>query len=412
MTLKEEIERLRGEPIGEFVGDPMDIPCIETSDAEALCRHPVVSVHMLTYNHEPYIRQAIEGVMMQKTDFEYELVIGEDCSTDKTREICFEYQKRYPDRVRVLWSHENSYLHMHPAGGNYQRTMARCRGEFIAFCEGDDYWTDPRKLQKQVDVMRKHDNVSICFCRVPVLCQETGEMTSQRTDRAPCGVMPGGDVNRALILGLQDRRWLVGQYCMETAGVLFRRHAYEEGRLASVEKWILSYDDLFSFERCLMRGDACFMSDEMAVYRKHESGLTRSREYEYCILRDGTMIRCHLAEALYGLSRRDALRLLGDRIICSICWSLACGGEGYVRTIRSVFACELVRDAFRAQPRKLPAVIMLILLFLHGIPFVRNRLFGLFRRLSGPWVGQGEALAIFRRAGFAVSQDSCFAILP
>ena len=88
MTLKEELEILRGEPIGVFTGDPMDIPCIETSDAEKLCKRPVVSVHMITYNHEPYIRQAIEGVMMQKTDFEFELIIGEDCSQDKTREIC------------------------------------------------------------------------------------------------------------------------------------------------------------------------------------------------------------------------------------------------------------------------------------------------------------------------------------
>ena len=74
MTLKEELEILRGEPIKVYEGDPMDIPCIETSDAEKLCKHPVVSVHMLAYNHEPFIRQAIEGVMMQKTDFEFELV--------------------------------------------------------------------------------------------------------------------------------------------------------------------------------------------------------------------------------------------------------------------------------------------------------------------------------------------------
>ena len=153
MTLKEELEILRGEPIKVFDGDPMDIPCIETSDPEKLCKHPVVSVHMITYNHEPYIRQAIEGVMMQKTNFEFELVIGEDCSQDKTREICFEYQKKYPDKIRVLWWHENLQKVSHPAGGNGRRTTAHCRGEFIAFCEGDDYWIDPLKLQKQVDVM-------------------------------------------------------------------------------------------------------------------------------------------------------------------------------------------------------------------------------------------------------------------
>ena len=152
MNLKEQLEIIRGESIQVFEGDPMDIPCIETSDAEKLCKNPVVSVHMITYNHEPYIRQAIEGVMMQKTDFEFELIIGEDASQDKTREICFEYQKKHPDKIRVLWWHEN----VSKLGGNSCRVYARCRGEFIAFCEGDDYWTDPLKLQKQVELIREN----------------------------------------------------------------------------------------------------------------------------------------------------------------------------------------------------------------------------------------------------------------
>ncbi len=124
----------------------MDIPCIETSDEEQICKHPVVSILMLTYNHEPYIQQAIEGVMMQRTDFQFELIIGEDASQDKTREICFEYQKRFPDKIRVLWWHENVTRY----GGNYLRVRARCRGKYIALCEGDDYWIDEYKLQKQV----------------------------------------------------------------------------------------------------------------------------------------------------------------------------------------------------------------------------------------------------------------------
>ena len=157
MTLKEELEVLRGEPIEVFDGDPMNIPCIETSDSEKLCKSPVVSVHMITFNHEPYIRQAIEGVLMQKADFEFELVIGDDCSQDKTREICFEYQKKYPDKIRVLWWHEN----VSKLGGNSRRVRARCRGEFIAFCEGDDYWTDDNKLKKQVELIRKYD-AGIC----------------------------------------------------------------------------------------------------------------------------------------------------------------------------------------------------------------------------------------------------------
>lgn len=156
MTLKEELEILRGEPIQVFTGDPKDIPCIETSDSEKLCKKPVVSVHMITYNHEPYIRQAIEGIMMQKADFEFELVIGEDASTDKTREICLEYQKKHPDKIRVLWWHEN----VSRLGGNSRRNFAHCRGEFVAFCEGDDYWTDANKLQRQINLLYAHPEYS------------------------------------------------------------------------------------------------------------------------------------------------------------------------------------------------------------------------------------------------------------
>lgn len=163
MTLKDNLEILHGEPIKVYAGDPLDIPCIETSDWEKLCKHPVVSINMITYNHEPYIRQAIEGVMMQKTDFEFELVIGEDCSQDKTREICFEYQRKYPDKIRVLWWHEN----VSKLGGNNNRVTARCRGEFVAYCEGDDYWTDPLKLQKQVRIIRDSQSIgAVAFNKI------------------------------------------------------------------------------------------------------------------------------------------------------------------------------------------------------------------------------------------------------
>ncbi len=155
MKLKDELEILLGEPLKLFDGDPLRIPCIETSDAEKLCRNPVVSVNMITYNHEPYIRQAIEGVLMQQTDFEFELVIGEDCSQDRTREICFEYQRRFPDKIRVLWWHENVLK----LGGNDRRVTAHCRGKYIALCEGDDYWTDPFKLKKQVTLIEESNCV-------------------------------------------------------------------------------------------------------------------------------------------------------------------------------------------------------------------------------------------------------------
>lgn len=141
--------------------DERQIPCIETSDAEQLCKHPLVSVNMQTYNHERFIRQAIEGVVMQETVFEYELILGEDCSTDRTREICFEYQKKFPDKIRVLWAEENVCRLFCQA--NVNRCFNRSRGKYIASCEGDDYWTDPKKLQKQVEYMEAHPGCAMTF---------------------------------------------------------------------------------------------------------------------------------------------------------------------------------------------------------------------------------------------------------
>lgn len=116
-----------------------------------------VSVHMITYNHEKYIAQALESVLMQKVSFDYEIVIGEDCSTDKTRNIVLAYQKRHPDSIHVLLPEKNL-----GAMRNSIQTFNACKGEYIAGLEGDDYWTSPHKLQKQVDYMDSHPNCALC----------------------------------------------------------------------------------------------------------------------------------------------------------------------------------------------------------------------------------------------------------
>jgi Glycosyltransferases involved in cell wall biogenesis len=102
---------------------------------------PLVSVCCITYNHEPYIAQAIEGMLMQKTDLPIELIIGEDCSTNRTRELVVDYQKKHPDIIRESTSEKNVGMHK-----NGQRMGKACRGEYIALCEGDDYWIELLKL--------------------------------------------------------------------------------------------------------------------------------------------------------------------------------------------------------------------------------------------------------------------------
>ena len=258
MTLKEELEILRGEPIEVFAGDPLDIPCIETSDPDKLCKNPVVSVHMITYNQEPYIRQAIEGVMMQKTDFEFELVIGEDCSQDKTREICFEYQKKYPDKIRVLWWHEN----VSKLGGNGRRTRAHCRGEFMAFCEGDDYWIDPHKLQKQVDIFHENPNIGLCFCGAVRYIQNNRCFEDWPLDFNP-GII---EKDRFFSMMVDDAWW--PRRTVATASVMFRSELYKtrSGRY-DIFKWKLRLGDLTMWTFLGIESDVYFLPDVTSVYR-------------------------------------------------------------------------------------------------------------------------------------------------
>ncbi len=113
---------------------------------------------MITYNHASFIAQAIEGVMLQKTSYPFELIIGEDCSTDETRKIAFEYQKKYPDVVRVITSEKNVGMK-----ANGLRTLKACRGAYIAFCEGDDYWQHPHKLQLQAAYLEQHPDCGLVY---------------------------------------------------------------------------------------------------------------------------------------------------------------------------------------------------------------------------------------------------------
>lgn len=125
---------------------------------------PLVSITCMTYNHERYIAQAIESFLMQETTFPYEILIGEDCSKDKTRSIVEEYQKRYPDKITLITSAENV-----GARKNGIRLRHAAKGKYIAICEGDDYWTDKHKLQRQVDFLESNANVVLVFHDVRVV---------------------------------------------------------------------------------------------------------------------------------------------------------------------------------------------------------------------------------------------------
>ncbi len=121
-----------------------------------------VNVFILTYNQEQFIAQTIESVLMQKTNFVYQVVIGEDCSNDATRSICENYMQQFPEKIKLLPALDNNIGLI----ANYMRTIKECNGKYIAICDGDDYWIDEYKLQKQVNFLESNPDFSIVYTKV------------------------------------------------------------------------------------------------------------------------------------------------------------------------------------------------------------------------------------------------------
>lgn len=124
-------------------------------------QQPLVSICSLVYNHESYLRQCLDGFVMQKTTFPFEVVIHDDASTDGSADIIREYAERYPDVFVPIYQTENQYSKGIKVSSTF--VFPRARGKYIALCEGDDYWTDPLKLQKQVDFLEANPDMTLCF---------------------------------------------------------------------------------------------------------------------------------------------------------------------------------------------------------------------------------------------------------
>ncbi|MBQ0142665.1 MAG: glycosyltransferase family 2 protein [Prevotellaceae bacterium] len=175
----------------------------------------LVSIVCITYNHEPYLRKALDGFLMQETNFPYEIILAEDCSTDGTRQICEEYKAKYPDRITYISRDYNV-----GGVGNERRAIAAARGKYLAFCEGDDYWIDPLKLQKQVDFMESHPDYSVCFTRYNKSFKSTGKGSRGAAD--------------ALFIGKEDADYItlsmdtaMNLWCTQYLTLLCRRDCYD-----------------------------------------------------------------------------------------------------------------------------------------------------------------------------------------
>lgn len=225
-------------------------------------RRPKVSVAVITFNHASFIAQALDGVLNQKANFEWEIVVGDDYSTDGTREILTSYAARHPDRIRLL-------LHPGRLGpdtpglegkNNLLATYAACSGEYVALLEGDDYWSDEHKLEKQVSFLEAHPNCSLCSHAVAV------EYSGARGEH--WGPMIGE--SSETIYSVED--FLRQETQISTPSMLFRRRS-----LGEIPAWFAEeVNGDYALQALLAeQGDVAVLPDFMAVHRKHDSGLSR-----------------------------------------------------------------------------------------------------------------------------------------
>ena len=209
-----------------------------------------VSIAMITYNHERYIREAIQGVLTQRNAYRSEIVIGEDFSTDSTRTICEEYAMKHPDIVRLMPTDRNL-----GAIPNFIRTLKACTGQYIAFCEGDDYWTDPYKLQKQVDFMEANPQFSLCF--------HNALLIDEGRNRAPKEMCHPGQKSSC---DLEDAIAGMG---IATASILFRR------KWLQIPEWLhqIYNGDYAMLLLMAEKGKIGYINEVMSVYRRQSGGL-------------------------------------------------------------------------------------------------------------------------------------------
>lgn len=191
-------------------------------------RQPLVSICCTAYNHEPYIRQCLDGLLMQQCDFDFEVLVHDDASTDATAAIIREYEARYPDRIHAVYQTENQFSKGVQISQEFQYPHAR--GRYLAICEGDDYWTDPLKLQRQVDFLETHPDYGMCYTQCFYYDQAHGQLWDKaRGGRAETAeelvwmntiptltVVARTELVRRFVAEIrpETRGWLMGDYPM------------------------------------------------------------------------------------------------------------------------------------------------------------------------------------------------------
>lgn len=208
----------------------------------------MVSIWCLVYNHEPYLRQCLDGFVMQRTNFRYEAIVHDDVSTDGSVAIIREYAEKYPNIIKPILETENQYS---KKDGSLERIMQSClHGKYLAFCEGDDYWSDPLKLQKQFDAMEQHPELDMCAHSAYFESAITGERCGEKCLS-----------NKECVLNVEDA--IIGEGGFLTTNTLFCRGNLNVN-IPSFRKF-MDYDYTIILHGAI-RGGILYLPEYMSVY--------------------------------------------------------------------------------------------------------------------------------------------------
>jgi len=209
----------------------------------------MVSILCITYNHAKFIEDAIKGFLIQERNFDLEIIIGDDASSDGTIEILKHYKNSYPSLFNITLNEVNIGMMK-----NLYQNITKCKGKYIAICEGDDYWIDSHKLQKQINFLEANPDYSICFHRVSIL--------------EPNGTNKIENLNSSVYPLTYTIEQLAKGNFMHTPSVVFRNHF-------ELPSWFIdaSVGDYVLHMLNAMNGKIYYLPDVMAVYRKHQGGV-------------------------------------------------------------------------------------------------------------------------------------------
>jgi glycosyltransferase involved in cell wall biosynthesis len=227
---------------------------------------PLVSAVIITYNQEKYIEQTIDCALAQKVDFDYEIVIGEDCSTDSTLDICLNYQEKYPNIIRVITSDKNVGIL-----DNYYRTVKAARGKYIAGCGGDDYWHNPMKIQKQVKFLEENPEYGMVHSDADFLLAKSGVLeknyyASQRHFH---------DNNSKDILALL----LGGNYLITACTVVYRKVFFNQYfKIDMLNRHGFQMEDTPLWAEIIVNSKIHYMTESFTTRRILEESITQSKD--------------------------------------------------------------------------------------------------------------------------------------